>query len=85
MHTVDTMATISVRVSDDLANRLTMLAKGGERSRSQLAAQAVEAFVAAHEWQLQAIQEGVAAANRGEIVPHDAALAELDRWGGREA
>lgn len=76
-------ALISVRVENDLAKRLERLAKATDRSKSYLAAQAIEEYVALQEWQVQAIQKGVAAAKRGDVVSHDKAIAELKRWGKR--
>lgn len=74
---------ISVRVPDDLAERLERLAEATDRSKSSLAAQAIEELVAVHEWQVQAIQAGIAAAGRGEVASHEEASAALTRWGGR--
>jgi len=51
------------------------------RSKSFLAAQAIEEFLALQEWQVAAIKEGIDAADRGELVSHDEAVAELSRWG----
>lgn len=83
MNNVSNSALISVRVENDLAKRLERLAKATDRSKSYLAAQAIEEFVALQEWQVQAIQEGIAAAKRGEVVSHDKAATELKRWGKR--
>lgn len=74
-------ALLSIRVSQDLASRLEKLAQATERSRSYLAAQAIEEFIAVQEWQVEAIKDGVAAADRGELVSHDEALAMLGKWG----
>lgn len=74
-------ALISVRVENDLAKRLERLAKATDRSKSYLAAQAIEEYVALQEWQVQAIQKGVAAAKRGGVVSNDKVIAELKRWG----
>jgi predicted transcriptional regulator len=72
---------LSVRVSEDVAHRLKRLATITEHSKSSLAAQAIEEFVALQEWQLQAIQEGVAAAEKGDVVSHEEALTVLGAWG----
>lgn len=72
---------LSVRVSQDLAERLEKLAKATDHSKSFLAAQAIEEFITLQEWQVEAIKEGIAAAERGEIVSHEEALAELSKWG----
>ena len=72
---------LSVRVSQDMAERLEKLAKATEHSKSFLAAQAIEEFITLQEWQVEAIKEGIAAVERGEIVSHEEALAELSKWG----
>jgi predicted transcriptional regulator len=66
---------------DRLAERLDNLAKATDRSKSYLAALAIEEFVAVQEWQVQAIKEGMAEAEVGKVVDHDKALKELKRWG----
>ena len=75
---------LSARVSPYLAQRLAALASTTRRSKSFLAAQAIEEFVNVQEWQVAAIQEGLAAVDRGEVVSHSQALAILDTWGVRE-
>lgn len=75
------LSLVSVRVSEELAKELNHLAKATDRSKSYLAAQAIEEFIAVQEWQVEAIQEGIAAAERGELVGHEKAVAELGRWG----
>ncbi len=72
---------VSVRLSDPVAERLENLAQATNRSKSFLAAQAIEEFLALQEWQVAAIKEGIDAADRGELVSHDEAVAELGRWG----
>lgn len=72
---------VSVRLSDPVAERLENLAQATNRSKSFLAALAIEEFLALQEWQVAAIKEGIDAADRGELVSHDEAVAELSRWG----
>lgn len=72
---------VSVRLSEPVAERLENLAQATNRSKSFLAAQAIEEFLALQEWQVAAIKEGIDAADLGELVSHDEALAELSRWG----
>ena len=55
-------ALLSVRMPEDLTDRLEKLARATERSKSFLAAQAIEEYVAVQDWQVTAIQEGMAAA-----------------------
>ncbi|WP_246676894.1 CopG family ribbon-helix-helix protein [Mesorhizobium sp. B2-4-15] len=51
-----------------MTNRLDQLAEKLDRSRSYMAAQAIEDFVARQEWQLAEIQAGLAEAERGEFA-----------------
>lgn len=74
---------ISTRVSVDLAGRLADLAQTTHRSKSFLAAQAIEEFINVQEWQVEAIKEGLAAADRGDLKGHAQAIAILNTWGKR--
>lgn len=75
---------ISARVPEEVAQRLEALASETHRSKSYLAAQAIEEFVDLQEWQVAAIKEGMAAAERGEVKSHVQALAILNTWGKRK-
>lgn len=72
---------VSVRVPIETAQRLKALAEAMQRSKSFLGAQAIEEFVAAHEWQLSAIREGIDAADAGDVVEHDRVAGWVESWG----
>lgn len=72
---------VSTRVSSDLAERLAALAQTTHRSKSYLAAQAIEEFLNVQEWQVAAIKEGLAAADRSDLKSHEQAIAILNTWG----
>lgn len=72
-------ATLTIR--EDLAGRLESLAKTTHQSESSLVSQAIEDFLTVQEWHIRAIEEGIAAADRGDVGSHAEALAELKRWG----
>jgi len=74
---------ISVRVSDNIAQRLAELADATERSKSYLMEQALEEFIAHQEWQVKAIQQGIRQADTGKLVEHKEALKVLNKWGKR--
>jgi len=76
-------ALISVRVSNAIAQRLAGLARATERSKSYLAEQALEEFIALQEWQVKAIQQGARQADTGKLVEHKEALKVLSKWGKR--
>lgn len=71
----------TLTIKGNLAQRLETLAKTTHTSKSSLATQALEEFLTVQEWHIQAIKEGIAAADRGDIVSHEKALAELKKWG----
>jgi len=59
-------ATLTVRVTSEIEKRLARLAEATARSKSFLAAEAIEEYLAVQEWQVEAILEGRRAAARGE-------------------
>jgi RHH-type transcriptional regulator, rel operon repressor / antitoxin RelB len=71
---------ISVRVTKEVAKRLSGLATATDRSKSYLASQAIEDFLALQEWQVAAIREGIEQADREPLLPHRDALKRLKRW-----
>jgi RHH-type transcriptional regulator, rel operon repressor / antitoxin RelB len=72
---------ISIRVTDRTLKRLDRLSQATDRSKSFLAAQAIEDFLDLQEWQVAAIQKGIAEAERGDVVTHEEALKALNKWG----
>ncbi|MEK1931734.1 MAG: CopG family ribbon-helix-helix protein [Pararhizobium sp.] len=68
------MTAFTVRVSDETASKLEQIAEKLDRSRSYMAAQAIEDYVAREEWQLAEIEAGLVEADRGEFAsPEDVA------------
>ena len=63
--------TLTVRLTPDVKRRLESVAAHVRRSKSFLAAEAIEEFLAVQEWQIAAIEDGIAAADRGDLVPHE--------------
>ena len=72
---------ISVRVSKETADRLAALAEATERSKSYLAAQAIEEYLEAQGWQIKAIEEGMKDVEEGRVVGHDRVKEWLQSWG----
>lgn len=62
------MTAFTIRVPDEVADRLNQIAQKLDRSRSYMAAQAIEDFVSREEWQLAEIEAGIAEADRGEFA-----------------
>jgi len=59
---------ISVRVPTEVALRLEKLSQSVDRSKSYLAAEAIEEYLDLHEWQVQAIQSGLHEVEKGDVV-----------------
>jgi len=70
---------ITVRVDSEMAKRIERLAKATKRSRSYLAAEAIEEYLAVQEWQVQAILAGLDEADRGEGVDFEQVKAFWER------
>jgi RHH-type transcriptional regulator, rel operon repressor / antitoxin RelB len=68
--------TLTVRLNSQVKKRLEAVAARVRRSKSFLAAEAIEEFLAVQEWQIAAIKEGIAAADRGDLIPHE----EVRAW-----
>lgn len=63
--------TLTVRVETGIAKRLEHLAEATRRSKSYLAAEAIEEYLAVQEWQVQAILQGAEQAEAGDGVDFD--------------
>ena len=63
--------TLTVRLDRAVKKRLEAAAARVRRSKSFLAAEAIEEYLSIQEWQIEAIKRGIEAADRGELVPHD--------------
>jgi len=61
-------AAFTLRLSDATLNALDRLAERTERSRSWLATKAIEDYIALNAWQIDKIEAGIAAADRGEFA-----------------
>jgi predicted transcriptional regulator len=76
-------ALISLRIEEDLAERMTNLAKATGRTKSFIGSHAIQYYLALQEWQVAAIQEGIDAADSGDLVDHDEAVKLLRNWGAK--
>ena len=63
--------TLTVRLTPEVKQRLESIAQRVRRSKSKLAAEAIEEFLTVQEWQIAAIEEGIQAAERGDLIPHE--------------
>lgn len=79
MKTQDTnmaRAVLSVHTSPETRKKLELLAEATKRTKSALANEALEQYVAHQEWLVAEIQKGIDAADKGELVED----AEVEAW-----
>jgi RHH-type transcriptional regulator, rel operon repressor / antitoxin RelB len=76
-------ATFTVRVDAAAKKRLERLAKNTGRSRSFLAAEAINAYLDVNEWQVAGIKRAIASLDRGEGIPHEEVKDWVKSWGGK--
>jgi RHH-type rel operon transcriptional repressor/antitoxin RelB len=73
--------TLTIRLESDLKDRLDDLAIATKRSKSFLAAEAIQEFVALNEWQLQEIKTALAEADVGDFASEKELRKTLGKWG----
>jgi predicted transcriptional regulator len=59
---------LTLRLDAKLKNQLDRLSKSMNRSRSFVAAQAIQEYVSVNEWQINEIKKGLAEADAGDFV-----------------
>lgn len=74
-------STFTIRISTNVMHRLDKLAKSIKRTRSWLAADAVQNYVAEHERHLALIEQAEREVDAGRSVPHDEIAQWLLSWG----
>jgi RHH-type transcriptional regulator, rel operon repressor / antitoxin RelB len=75
--------TFTVRVDADAKERLERLAKSTGRSRSFLAAEAINQYLDVNEWQVAGIKQPMTSLDRGEGVAHEQVKDWVKSWGSR--
>ena len=75
-----TSSTFPIRVDKAAKKRLEKLARNTGRSRSFLAAEAINEYLDVNEWQVAAIRQAIESADRGEFIPHDQVTAWVNSW-----
>jgi RHH-type transcriptional regulator, rel operon repressor / antitoxin RelB len=61
-------AVLTLRLDAKLKKQLDRLSKSMNRSRSFVAAQAIQEFVSVNEWQINEIKKGIAEADAGDFA-----------------
>ena len=77
--------TMTVRLDEKTLNRLEKLARATDRTKAYLANKAIEDYLANQEWQVQAIKEAVAEADRkdAQFIDHSEVAKRVRKMIGR--
>lgn len=76
--------TLTIRIDDKTKERLEHLAAATARSKSYLVSTAINGFIEANEWQIQAIEKAVKSADMGHFVDHEEVEKWVESWGANE-
>lgn len=78
--------TLSVRIPPESRNQLEELANATGRSKSFLAAEAIEYYLSMHSWQVKAIEKSIKKANskKAKFIKHKKVADWLNSWGSQK-
>lgn len=72
--------TMTIRLEDQVKERLDRLAESTQRSKSFLAAEAIREFVENNEWQISEIRGAIKEANAGDFATDKEVAALARKW-----
>lgn len=73
--------TMTIRVEPELKQQLDLLAQATHRSKSFLAAQALQDFVEANKWQIKEILQALEEADNSDFASDSDVAQTLNKWG----
>lgn len=68
----------TVQAEAEIVHQLDSLAGSLARSRDYLVNLALKEYLEAHAWQIDKLTQGIAAADRGELLMHDDVMREME-------
>ena len=72
--------TMTIRLEDEVKDRLDRLADSTNRSRSYLAAEAIREFVETNEWQIAEVRAALKEAEAGDFASEKDVAALAKKW-----
>lgn len=72
--------TMTIRLDDEVKDRLDRLAASTQRSRSFLASEAIREFVEHNEWQIAEIEAALSEADAGDFASDDEVAGLARKW-----
>lgn len=79
-----TTKSMSVRLPEELAEKLKCLAKATQRTKSFCAVEAIKEYVQNQSWQIEAIEQGIKDAEEGRLVDHREVKKWVESWDSKE-
>ncbi len=73
-------STMTIRLDDTMKNRLDDLAQATHRSKSFLAAEAIQKYIEVNEWQIKEIQAAIKEADQGEFASEEEVSNVFNKW-----
>jgi predicted transcriptional regulator len=73
-------STMTVRLDDEVKDRLEKLADATQRSKSFLAAEAIRSFVETNEWQIGEIRKALKEAHAGDLASDAEVRSLAKKW-----
>ena len=75
--------TLSIRIAPETRKQLENLSDATRRTKSFLAAEAIESYLSVQAWQIKAIEKSVAKTNsdKANFIDHNKVIDWLDSWG----
>ncbi|NCA72441.1 MAG: ribbon-helix-helix protein, CopG family [Sphingobacteriia bacterium] len=71
-------STITVRTDPEVAAQIASLAQAMDRSRNWVIEEALRQYIKTQSWQIEGIKQAQASLARGEGVPFDAVMEEIE-------
>jgi predicted transcriptional regulator len=71
-------STITVRTDPEVVAQIAALAEAMDRSRNWVIEEALKQYIETQSWQIEGIREAQASLARGEGIPFDDVMAEMD-------
>jgi predicted transcriptional regulator len=72
---------VSLRISEEMKERLDRLSSATNRSSTALAEEALEDYLSQRELEIEALDAAVERADKGDFVSHEAVAGWLKSWG----
>jgi len=71
---------MTIRITEDVKQRLNKLAQASHRSKSFLAADAIQQYLQQNEWQLNEIKQAITEADNDDFATDKEVTTMMEKW-----